>query len=105
MTRREVLSWLDTRRPAPPAVLRAHLEATVTDRAEPLPDHLAALGGALLARGMATPAGGRGGGLGPPAPGAVVPPPFGGQGRAGAGPASPPAPRGARGGGGGGGRP
>jgi len=59
MTRREVLSWLDTRRPAPPAVLRAHLEAAVTDRAEPLPDHLAALGGALLARVVATPAGGR----------------------------------------------
>ena len=59
MTRREVLSWLDTRRPAPPAVLRAHLEAAVTDRAEALPDHLAALGGALLARVVATPAGGR----------------------------------------------
>src|SRR2546428_4527509 len=96
MTRREVLRWLDTRRPAPPAVLRAHLEATVTDRAEPLPDHLAALGGALLARGMATPAGGRGGGPRPPAPGALVSPPVQGPGRRGAAPPPPPPPRGGR---------
>src|SRR3989441_12518221 len=100
MTRREVLSWLDTRRPAPPAVLRAHLEATVTDRAEPLPDHLAALGGALLARGMATPAGGRGAGPQPPGAGAVVPPPVEGPGRTGWGPRGPPGRAGRRGGGG-----
>ena len=59
MTRGEVLTWLDARRPAPPAALRAHLEAAVTDAAEPLPDQLAALGRALLARVAATPAGGR----------------------------------------------
>src|SRR5436853_7047116 len=58
MTRCEVLTWLDARRPAPPAALRAHLEAAVTDAADPLPDHLAALGRALLARVAATPAGG-----------------------------------------------
>ena len=59
MTRSEVLTWLDTRRPVPPAALRTHLEAAVTDAADPLPDHLAALGRALLARVAATPAGGR----------------------------------------------
>src|SRR2546427_12939927 len=100
MTRREVLSWLDTRRPAPPAVLRAHLEATVTDRAEPLPDHLAALGGALLARGGATPAGRRAAGPRPPAPGPVLPPPFAAPGDEGAAPPVPPPPRGAARGGG-----
>src|SRR2546425_10895773 len=105
MTRREVLRWLDTRRPAPPAVLRAHLEAAVTDRAEPLPDHLAALGGALLARVVATPAGGRG--LAPhlPAPAAFVTHPFAAPAEAGAAPPAPPAARGAGGGAVGGARP
>src|SRR2546428_10020691 len=90
MTRREVLSWLDTRRPAPPAVLRAHLEATVTDRAEPLPDHLAALGGALLARGVGTPAGGGRAGVAPPGPEPVVPPPLVAPGPAAEAPRRPP---------------
>ena len=31
MTRREVLAWLDARRPAPPPALRVHLDAAVTD--------------------------------------------------------------------------
>ena len=48
MTRREVLAWLEARRPIPPDALRACLEAAVTD-AElpplvPLPDQLAVLG-------------------------------------------------------------
>ena len=50
MTRRELLAWLDTRRPAPPAALRAHLEAQLSDSEERLPDHLAELGRAMLAR-------------------------------------------------------
>jgi hypothetical protein len=59
MTRRELLEWLGNRRPAPPAALRARLAAAVADRAEPLPQHLAHLGGELLARVARHPAGGR----------------------------------------------
>jgi hypothetical protein len=59
MTRRELLDWLDNRRPTPPTALRAHLEAAVTDGAEPLPQHLARLGAELLARVARNPAGGR----------------------------------------------
>jgi hypothetical protein len=60
MTRRELLAWLDARRPpAPPAALRARLDAAVTDSELPLPDHLALLGRRLLARVTARPAGGR----------------------------------------------
>ena len=50
MTRAEVLGWLDTRRPTPPAALRAHLEAAVTESDERLPEHLVDLGAAVLAR-------------------------------------------------------
>jgi len=59
MTRHELLRWLDAREPAPPAALRAHLEAAVVDGAEPLPQHLARIGGALLARVARHPGGGR----------------------------------------------
>src|SRR5438309_10875289 len=59
MTRREVLAWLDTRRPAPPPGLRAHLDAAVTDSDEWLPTHLAELGQAVLARVTGRPEGGR----------------------------------------------
>ena len=59
MTRTAVLEWLARRDPAPPDTLRAHLAATVTDRAEPLPDHLALEGAALLGRVMAAPVSGR----------------------------------------------
>src|SRR5881628_967480 len=59
MTRRELLAWLDTRRPAPPAALRAHLEAQLSDSEERLPDHLAELGRAMLARVTGRPDGGR----------------------------------------------
>jgi hypothetical protein len=59
MTRRELLDWLGARRPAPPAGLRAHLEAAVGDGAEPLAQHLARLGGELLARVARHPEGGR----------------------------------------------
>jgi hypothetical protein len=58
MTRHELLAWLATRRPAPPAVLRARLTAAVSDGAE-LPQHLARLGGELLAWVARHPAGGR----------------------------------------------
>jgi hypothetical protein len=59
MTRRELLEWLSNRRPAPPAALRAHLEAALVDGTEALPQHLARLGADLLARVARQPAGGR----------------------------------------------
>ncbi len=59
MTRREVGAWLEARRPAAPAALRTHLDAAVTESEERLPQHLADLGRALLARVVASPQGGR----------------------------------------------
>lgn len=59
MTRTAVLTWLGTRRPAPPAALQAQIERAVTDSAAPLPDHLADLGRALLGRVASRPQGGR----------------------------------------------
>ena len=59
MTRGEVLAWLDTRRPVPPAALRVHLEAAIADSDERLPEHLAELGAAVLGRVTGTPDGGR----------------------------------------------
>lgn len=59
MTRTEVLAWLDARRPAPPEALRAHIVAAVADGPEPLPEHLARLGGELLGRVARHPEGGR----------------------------------------------
>ena len=59
MTGGEVLAWLESRRPAPPAALLAPLEAAVTDRAAALPDHLSAVGRELLARVAASPRAGR----------------------------------------------
>jgi len=59
VTRRDVLAWLDARRPAPPAALRASLEAALTDSAEPLPEHLAELGRRVLVRVGGRPGGGR----------------------------------------------
>ena len=59
MTRREVLAWLDARRPAPPPALRVHLDAAVTDSDDWLPAHLAELGHAMLTRVTARPEGGR----------------------------------------------
>jgi len=57
--RSQVLAWLETRRPAPPAVLREHLVAAVTDAPDGLPEHLARIGGELLGRVAREPAGGR----------------------------------------------
>lgn len=62
MTRDEVLTWLGTRRPAPPAALRAQIEGavrTVNDSKLPLPSHLADVGRALLGRVASRPQGGR----------------------------------------------
>ncbi len=63
MTRREVLAWLEARRPVPPDALRVCLEASVTDAEQspsaPLPDQLALLGRRVLARVAGRPAGGR----------------------------------------------
>jgi hypothetical protein len=59
VTRGEVLVWLDTRRPTPPAALLAHLRAAIVDAPLPLPEHLARLGCDMLARVTAHPEGGR----------------------------------------------
>jgi len=63
MTRREVLAWLEARRPVPPDALRVCLEAAVTDAElsppAPLPDQLALLGRRVLERVAGRPAGGR----------------------------------------------
>ena len=59
MTRDAVLAWLEARRPAPPAALRARLESLVSDTDLPLPDQLAELGRQALARVTGRPEGGR----------------------------------------------
>src|SRR2546427_12191231 len=62
MTRREMLAWLEARRPVPPDALRVCLEAAVTDGElsprVPLPDQLALLGWRVLGRGAGPPDGG-----------------------------------------------
>lgn len=58
-TRAVLVSWLETRRPVPPPTLRDHLGTQVVDGSDPLPQHLAAQGGALLAGVLARPHGGR----------------------------------------------
>jgi hypothetical protein len=59
MTRAEVLAWLESRRPAPPAALAACLAAAVTDAALPLSEHLALLGQRMLTGVADRPDGGR----------------------------------------------
>jgi hypothetical protein len=63
VNRREVLDWLDARRPAPPKALRERLNRAIEDllpgASAPLPEYLARLGGALLERVAAKPEGGR----------------------------------------------
>lgn len=59
MTRDEVLAWLDSRRPAPPAALRERLRSAVHDVPVPLPAHLAQLGHELLSHVTSRPQGGR----------------------------------------------
>lgn len=59
MTATELAAWLDTRRPAPPAALRARLDAALADGPGSLPVRLATLGRELLERVAARPAGGR----------------------------------------------
>jgi hypothetical protein len=56
--------WLDSRRPAPPPTLRAHLDRRVSPAPAgggdgALPDHLAAAGRDLLDRVLSRPAAGR----------------------------------------------
>src|SRR3989442_9016506 len=72
MTRREMLAWLEARRPVPPDALRVCLEAAVTDGElsprVPLPDQLALLGWRVLGRGTGPPDGGR-----EPAPALLAP--------------------------------
>ena len=59
MKRAEVLAWLESRRPEPPAALARHLAGCVSDGAEPLPGHLAGIGCELLRRVAGNPNGGR----------------------------------------------
>ncbi len=59
MTREQVLAWLDTRRPVPPATLRDRLRGAVHDAPGGLAVHLARLGQELLDRVTSQPAGGR----------------------------------------------
>jgi hypothetical protein len=59
MKRAEVLAWLDTRRPAPPASLRERLRGAVHDSPDGLAGHLAQHGRELLERVAARPEGGR----------------------------------------------
>jgi len=59
MTRAEVLAWLDTRRPVPPASLRERLRNAVHDAPDRLAAHLARHGRELLDKVAARPAGGR----------------------------------------------
>jgi hypothetical protein len=61
MTQRDVLAWLDTRRPAPPPALRERINQVVatTTPHTPLPTYFATLGRQLLAGVASHPAGGR----------------------------------------------
>jgi hypothetical protein len=59
MTREQVLAWLDTRRPTPPASLRERLRNAVHDAPDGLAAHLARHGRELLEKVAARPNGGR----------------------------------------------
>ena len=59
MTRAEVLAWLETRRPVPPASLRERLRNAVHDTPDGLAAHLARHGRELLDKVAARPTGGR----------------------------------------------
>ncbi len=59
MTRTELLSWFESRRPGPPPTLRGHLASQAEDVPATLPDHLAARGCALLQRVLDRPDGAR----------------------------------------------
>jgi hypothetical protein len=59
MTRNDLLTWLDSRRPEAPRVLRERLRAMANDSELPGPEQLARLGLDVLARVAAQPAAGR----------------------------------------------
>jgi len=59
MTRAQVLAWLETRRPVPPASLRERLRSAVHDSPDGLVAHLARHGRELLDTVAARPNGGR----------------------------------------------
>jgi hypothetical protein len=59
VTRAEILAWLDTRRPLPPASLRERLRHAVRDAPDELAAHLARHGRELLDKVAAHPAAGR----------------------------------------------
>lgn len=59
MTRADLESWLETRRPIPPAALREHLAKSNHESPVSLPEHLADAGVTLLRRVLSHPEGGR----------------------------------------------
>lgn len=59
MTRADLESWLETRRPIPPAALREHLAKSIQESPVSLPEHLADAGVTLLRRVLSHPEGGR----------------------------------------------
>jgi hypothetical protein len=59
VTREQLLAWLDTRRPVPPATLRDRLRSAVQDAPGGLVAHLARHGRELLDKVAAHPEGGR----------------------------------------------
>jgi hypothetical protein len=59
VTRAELVTWLEARRPAPPETLRRHLVAAIDDSPLPLPEQLAEAGRTLLQRVITRPEGGR----------------------------------------------
>jgi hypothetical protein len=59
VTRADVLEWLETRRPVPPASLRERLRNAVQDAPDGLVAHLARHGRELLDKVAARPNGGR----------------------------------------------
>lgn len=59
MTRADLVTWMDARRPPPPPTLRQHLLGVLRDAPQSLPEHLADAGVALLDRLLERPEAGR----------------------------------------------
>lgn len=59
MNEHEIVTWLESRRPAPPPALAAHLRRSMINADQPLADHLALLGARALQGVVSRPEGGR----------------------------------------------